>query len=426
MSTLKLAKLPPAGATEQPGDKELRARVKLFGNLLGEVLRSQAGGQVLKAVETLRKGYVSLHREDSPHARARLTRLIRKLEPDIVTHVVRAFNIYFSLVNIAEEAYQHRLRRRQVRGGGPLWTGSFDATLRDLRNEDVSPTQLQSLLDQLAYIPVFTAHPTEAKRRTIMEALRRIFVISEQLNDLRLGKEERQEIVQRLKDQIQLLWKTDEVRVHRPQVRDEIRNGLYYFKECLFQAVPALYRHLEKGVRRVYGDSPEPIRVPSLLRFGSWIGGDRDGNPNVKPETTALALRLQAREVLAEYLIRVTALSHQLTFSSLLCQPSPDFLAGLEHDDNLLNDQTFNDSPNRFSHEPYRRKLYAMRLRLERSLRGMRKRLVGQHFDNDSGGYRSERELLEDLYLIRDSLISHGDANIANAELQDLIRLVET
>lgn len=426
MSTVKLAKLPPAAAAEQPGDKELRARVKLFGNLLGDVLSAQAGGQVLKAVETLRKGYINLHRKDSPHARARLTRLIRKLDPDIVTHVVRAFNIYFSLVNIAEEAYQHRLRRRQVRSGGPLWTGSFDATLRDLRNEGVSPPQLQSLLDQLAYIPVFTAHPTEAKRRTIMEALRRIFVISEQLNDLRLGKEERQEIVERLKDQIQLLWKTDEVRVHRPQVRDEIRNGLYYFKECLFEAVPTLYRHLEKGVRRVYGDSPEPTRVPSLLRFGSWIGGDRDGNPNVKPETTALALRLQAREVLAEYLIRVTALSHQLTFSSLLCQPSPEFLASLERDDGPLNDQTFNESPNRFSHEPYRRKLYAMRLRLERSLRGMRKRLVGQQLDDNGGGYRSEREFLEDLYLIRDSLISHGDANIANAELQDLIRLVET
>ncbi len=426
MSPTKLAKQPVTPRAEQPGDKELRARVKLFGNLLGEVLSAQAGGQVLKAVEALRKGYINLHRKDNPQARARLTRLIRKLEPDIVTHVVRAFNIYFSLVNIAEEAYQHRLRRLQVRAGGPLWTGSFDATLRDLRADGVSPEQLQTLLDRLAYIPVFTAHPTEAKRRTIMEALRRIFVTSEQLNDLRLSKDERQEITQRLKDQIQLLWKTDEVRVHRPQVRDEIRNGLYYFKECLFQAVPAMYRNLEKSVRRMYPESAQHIRIPSLLRFGSWIGGDRDGNPNVKPETTALALRLQAREALAEYIVRITSLSHQLTFSSLLCQPSPELLASLEAEGELLSEQLFSDSPNRFSHEPYRRKLYVMRLRLESSLRGMRKRLAGQEPTGAGHGYHSEREFLTDLYLIRDSLHSHGDINIANGELQDLIRLVET
>jgi len=152
----------------------------------------------------------------------------------------------------------------------------------------------------------------------------------------------------------------------------------------------SVMRELGEALSDTLGEA-QPAACP--LRFGSWVGADRDGNPNVKPETTALALRLQAREVLAEYLIRVTALSHQLTFSSLLCQPSPELLASLESEDSLLNEQAFSDSPNRFSHEPYRRKLYAMRLRLERSLRGMRKRLVGQHPDNAGGGYRSEREI---------------------------------
>ena len=272
-------------------DKDLRARVKLFGNLLGKVLHDQAGGRVLKAVEMLRKGYIGLRKTDNPRNRARLSQVIHSLDADTLTHVVRAFSTYFSLVNLAEEAFQHRQRRLQVRVGGPLWVGSFDHTLRQFKG--VNAQQFQSLLDRLAFLPVITAHPTESKRQTIMEALRRIFITSERLNDPALSKQERDEIIELLETQIQILWKTDEVRSIKPQVRDEIKNGLLYFQECLFQAVPLTYRYMEKAIRKTYKD--QTIRVPSFIRFGSWVGGDRDGNPNVKPETTALAIRLQAR-----------------------------------------------------------------------------------------------------------------------------------
>ncbi|HKJ09268.1 MAG TPA: phosphoenolpyruvate carboxylase, partial [Gammaproteobacteria bacterium] len=301
------------GVQPPPRDKELRARVRLFGNLLGNVLRDQAGGKVLAAVEALRKGYIRLRQEESPRLRLRLATMIERLEPDVLTHVVRAFNVYFSLVNIAEEAFQHRQRRRAIRTGGPLWRGSFDDTLREFNTEDMTREQLQSLLDQTCYVPVFTAHPTESKRRTIMEALRRIFVTSEQLYGARLNKEDREQVIDDLRTQIQILWKTDEVRIHRPRVRDEIRNGLFYFRESLFTAVPATYRNMEKAITRIYGTGPDgasAVKVPSMLRFGSWIGGDRDGNPNVKPETTVLALRLQMREALCEYLRRTEALGH--------------------------------------------------------------------------------------------------------------------
>src|SRR3569833_2686892 len=152
-------------------DKQLRARVKLLGKLLGNVLRALAGGHVYAAVENLRRGYICLQEMDSPHKRARLDRLISKLDPDTLTHVVRAFCTYFSLVNLAEEASQHQQRRQQVRKGGPLWQGTYDHTLRLFYAQGINAEQLQTLLNGLYYVPVFTAHPTEAKRRTIMEAL---------------------------------------------------------------------------------------------------------------------------------------------------------------------------------------------------------------------------------------------------------------
>ncbi len=409
-----------------PSDKELRARVKLLGRLLGEVLHSQAGGKVLKAVEVLRKGYIALRGKDNAQKRRRLAQIVAGFDTAMLTHVTRAFSTYFSLVNIAEESFQHRQRRTRVRKGGPLWVGSFDHTLRQLHAQGVTAQQLQVLLDQLKFMPVITAHPTESKRQTIMEELRRIFVTSERLADPRLGKTEREEYTELLRTQIQTLWKTDEIRPHRPTVRDEIKNGLLYFHECLFQAVPVIYRYMERAVARTYGkDAAASLRIPGFLQFGSWIGGDRDGNPSVKPETTELALRLQTRAVLLEYLTRVTALSRQLTYSSQLCQPSCAFIESMRHDESYTAN-TFRENHERFKYEPYRRKLYVMRHRLECNLRNVKKRLEGEPLVNKDSAYLSEDDLLHDLYLIRDSLISHGDASAAAGALQDFIRLVET
>jgi phosphoenolpyruvate carboxylase len=410
----------------KPSDKELRARVKLLGRLLGEVLHSQAGGKVLKAVEVLRKGYIALRRKDNAQRRRRLAQIVAGFDTSLITHVTRAFSTYFSLVNIAEESFLHRQRRARVRRGGPLWVGSFDHTLRQLHAQGVTAQQLQVLLDRLKFIPVITAHPTESKRQTIMEQLRRIFVTSERLAEPRLGKTEREDYTELLRTQIQILWKTDEMRPHRPTVRDEIKNGLLYFHECLFQAVPVVYRYMERAIARTYGkEAAASLRIPGFLQFGSWIGGDRDGNPNVKPETTELALRLQTRAVLLEYLNRVTALSRQLTHSSLLCQPSSAFLDGVRQDERYA-EETFRENRERFKYEPYRRKLYVMRYRLECNLRNVKRRLEGEAPAHKDNAYSSEDELLHDLYLIRDSLIGHGDASAASGALQDFIRLVET
>ncbi|MCC6302129.1 MAG: phosphoenolpyruvate carboxylase [Gammaproteobacteria bacterium] len=408
-------------------DQSLRARVKLFGNLLGHVLHSQAGGRVFTAVETLRKGYIKLHNEESPRKRAALTRLIRRLDPEIITHVVRAFSTYFSLVNLAEEVFQHQLRQRQRRVGKPLWTGSFEEALRGFRREKISAAQLQSVLDRLSYNPVITAHPTEAKRHTIMQILRRIFVTSQQLDDAQLSREEREEVHRLLEAEIQTLWKTDEVRGQKPNVIGEIRHGIYYFQDSLFQAVPAMYRELEKTIDRIYGDedgNDAGITVPSFVRFGSWVGGDRDGNPNVTPGVTSVAVRLHAIAAIKEYLPRVNQLGHELTQSKLLCTPSDALLASLEEDERYAEPAL--EDADRFRNEPYRRKLYIMRYRLQQMLNHTQRRLEGETSSPPRAAYDSSDELLRDLCLIRDSLRAHGDHNITELGLKDLIRLVET
>jgi len=169
-------------------DKQLRARVKLLGNLLGNVLLSVAGANVYDAVEKLRKGFIDLHKKEDPVKRQYLMALIESLDEDTLSQVVRAFSTYFSLVNVAEEASQLQLRRRQMRSEMDLWRGSFDSALKDFKAMGMSAERLQTLLDRLTYIPVITAHPTEAKPRTILHALRRIFLTNEKLNDTRLGK----------------------------------------------------------------------------------------------------------------------------------------------------------------------------------------------------------------------------------------------
>jgi phosphoenolpyruvate carboxylase len=408
-------------------DKALRSRVKLFGNLLGNILHEQEGGRVLVAVETLRKGYIRLSKEHNPQKHEQLARMMRKLDPVILSHVVRAFSIYFSLVNIAEEANQHQQRRQQKRRGNLMGPGSFEEALRDFHDAGISPGQLQTIFDKLAYIPVITAHPTESKRRTILEALRRIFVTSQKLDENRPTREERAEIVRELESQIQVLWKSNEVRTRRPKVASEIRNGIFYFQESLFEAVPLMYRDFEKANERIYGvNNNSTVTVPSFIRFGSWIGGDRDGNPNVTPQTTVSAVNMHAKAILKEYLPRLTVLTKVLTHSSDLCTPSEAFQKSLDSDDRYAA-SAFPANPNRFADEPYRRKLHIMRYRLERNLWAVRDRLYNtQETLTPENGYHSDEDFVNDLRLIRDSLISHGDQNIANGKLKDLIRLAET
>jgi phosphoenolpyruvate carboxylase len=402
----------------------LERDVQLFTALLGEVLREHSRKRVLVIVERLRDGFMQLRQGEDPELRDKLMKRIEGLDAQTLSEVIRAFNIYFGLVNVAEELNAYLARMDRISAGERLWVGSFDDMARQFKDDGVSPENFQSLLEHLLYLPVFTAHPTEAKRRTTLETFRRIFLVGQDLHRRKLNDEELEDCLQEILTEIQILWKTDEVRIHKPQVTDEVRQGLYFFRESLFEAVPQVYRFLTKALRRAYGGGTA-IPVPSFIRFGSWIGGDRDGNPFVKPETTELAARMHGEMVLELYLERVRKLQRMLSHASSICQPSPEFLDSLDADEAYWVD-TMGQSLRRYVYEPYRRKLAMMDHRLSANLARLRARMAGRPDGALPEGYGSDRDFLADLSLIRDSLHHHGDANAAAGPLQDLIRLVET
>ena len=408
-------------------DKVLRSRVKLFGNLLGEILKTHAGDEVFNAVEQLRKGFISLHSHPNADQQRELMQVIAHLEPATLTCVIRAFSTYFSLSNIAEESYQHQQRRQRIQQS-TYWKGSFPAVLQTLQAQGVDSERLQRLLNRLQFSPVFTAHPTEARRRTIMDALRRIFIASQVLDNPTISPREYEQALAALKCQIQILWKTDEVRAHRPQVRDEINNGLHYFTESLFEAIPAVYKELEKAIIEVYGrEAAATLRVPSFIRFGSWIGGDRDGNPFVQPETTVLALYLQAERVLEEYSRRITQLSYLLSQSVQICNLYQNPLVHVLQQEQVYADIVFAEKPERSITEPFRRKLHIMQYRLQKNLQQVRQQLNPQpNAPLIQHHYPSSEDFLADLNLIKMALIANNDEAIAQGDVQDLIRLVET
>ncbi len=404
-------------------DKALRGRVRLLGDLLGEVLRERAGAEVFTAVETLRRGYIAQRRRESVRRAARLENLIASLDDDVMEQVVRAFYTYFSLVNIAEEYFGHYQRRRQVRSGKPLWYGSFDHTLRMLKERGVAGEDILTLLADAQYSPVFTAHPTEVKRRSVLEILRRIFLVNEELDAPGLSAYQRGEITERLHALVEILWKTEEVREGPISVEGEVNNGIYYFEESIFEAVPTMYRNLDRAFEKVFPGLERSHRIPSFIRFGSWIGGDRDGNPNVTAGVTRRAIAAQSKAVISEYLRRVAALTHTLTHSYRV-----DVSRELErslHRDRLIARRAFESEPGLYRHEPYRRKLALMSYRLQQNLLFIEQRMAGYR-PSRGHGYSTASSFLADLELIRASLIDNGDARAADGALADLVRLVET
>ncbi len=404
----------------------MRSRERLLSLLLSRVLKSELPRPVYESLRELRQGFIALREKDQPSKRRALTALIDGLSPEALSAIIRAYNIYFSLTNIAEETASLRLRRRAVRSGEHMWTGSFHDTLLRLKEQGVTPDQLQVLLDRLCYLPVLTAHPSEAKRRTIKGALRNIFLSIDALDNPRTKGMYRDDTVERLANQIRILWKTDEVRAFKLDVRDEIRSGLSYFPQSLFQAVTQVYRNFHKALHDVYGKGvAHGLRPSSFLRFGSWIGGDRDGHPFVTTEVSALAWRMQAQTAYEEYLRRLEVLSDQLSLSARLCQPSQVFLDSLEEDTRQAA-LMFGNQPNPHPQEPYRRKLEIMVFRIRRNLDLIQRAIAGGDLGFEEPGYASAGAFMQDLLLIRDSLAGHGDEDIATGELQDLIQLVET
>lgn len=413
----------------QDKDKALRARVRLFGNLLGEVLKEQAGQAVFDTVESLRKGFIQLRKSHDDELYQQLMDEIKDLDADSLNLVVRAYALYFNLVNIAEEDFSHQDRRQKIRLGLRLWSGSFYDTIRGFKRNGMTPQQLQELLDRLVYMPVFTAHPTEAKRRTVMDLQRRIFLLCGELDRTESTGVERHRLLDEVKSIILALLRTNEVRTTRPEVADEIRLGMYYFRTSIFAAVPKAYRYLERAVDLNYNDldPDQPVIVPSLFRFGSWIGGDRDGNPYVTHDVTVKAVCMASETILDEYLERIEQLKRILTHSLQLVPEIDSQQLQLESDAKALDLLESNQKDGEFfPEEPYRLKLRAIRKRLGYNLAYIHSELNGKPTELDPRAYQDKAAFLDDLYRLRDSLIGIGDKLLADGDLQDLIRLAET
>src|SRR6266542_3513002 len=415
---------------DQSKDAPLRADIHRLGDLLGETLRRFGGERLFEIEEDVRALCKRLRGAQASGktagAERELKRLLRRLSLDETIGVIRAFSVYFQLVNIAEQ--YHRIRRKrfyELRTPDQPQRGSLAETLRRLRGDFSDPKLLQRVVDRLEIMPVMTAHPTEAARRTLLEKHRRIADLLAAFDEENLAQRRRDELHARLAAEVESVWQTDEVRHTQPTVLDEVNHGLYYFDATLFDAAPALLDELERqleenfpGVKLRDGATP--------LRFGSWIGGDRDGNPFVTPEITWETLRLQQRLVLRKYRDAVAGLSRRLSESSRFAPPTDELSESLKEDAVALP-AVAAEVATRNAEEPYRQKLSYIYTRIENTLRRNRDlasalRLTEEHTLisirpglpivaalTGSGAdvanvYRDGASLWEELRLVRDSL----------------------
>jgi phosphoenolpyruvate carboxylase len=433
-----------AELTASPSDpaKELPLRrdVRTLGILLGRVLREQGGEELFRVVETLR-ALLSDHRRQSVGARTDLAdadrrvhearTIVSQLDPSQAYRVTKAFAIYFELTNLAET--NHRNRRRRARSmwpQGSVPSRSLRGTLERLRAVGKSASDVLSALKRIRFTPVFTAHPTEIARRSILHKRRRIADILAALDRFPLTDAELRRHEAAILVEITALWQTDETRPARPTVMDEVRMGLDYFSSSIFDALGPFYAEVADQLSAVYGvkldthsnesrpdrlDASACLAVPMLVEFGSWIGGDRDGNPNVTPETTESALRLARRVIFQRYIAEVDALAEALSISTRQTRTSEQMRHRCEEYESGIHGvrSHFRRVP---PTETYRRFLGFVLGRLHSALDEC----------PNSGGYSSSAEFFSDLQLVHESLCENDGGRLAKVLVDPLLREIDT
>lgn len=301
--------------------------IHLLGGILGQVIRQQAGPEIFELEEKIRD-LAKTRRLDEPTAEAELTRVVDDLDTSVAEAIARAFTVYFELVNLAEDNHRVRVLRKRQRQFYPApLDESIPAAIAALKQLGVTGETMARLLDRLNIELVFTAHPTEARRRTLLSKLRRIADALYELEVHHLLPAEEERLKHDILAEVTTLWLTERSRTNRPRVTDEVRTGLYYFNTTLWEVVPQVYQAMEQALAEHYPGLKPPQR---FLTFGSWIGGDRDGNPNVTTDVTIGTLHLH-RHVAAERHHQVAReLDRSLSLSKRLLPVNPELLAALE------------------------------------------------------------------------------------------------
>ena len=423
----------------EPIDR-LRDDVRLLGELVGDVLREQGGSELFEDVEHVRLAAIDLR--SGRGSDADLLQWAEQQSTRRLLQLVRAFSTYFHLINLAEQHHRVRtLRERQRMGSGVLHE-SVTAAFAELSAAGIPPAEVVRGLGRLDIHPVLTAHPSEARRRTLLHHLEIAAELIEALDDERTGLRERARLLDELRARITLIWQTAEARSERPSVLDEVQSVLYVLAGTVYDVLPLVERAVDAAIRdavgagagdRGRGDMP-PHAVPVAgleemqpaggdtrdrgwvgddcgvrLRFGSWVGGDRDGNPAVTPEVSRAAARLARSAVLRRYREDAQRLGRDLSISGRLVGCSADLMESIENDRQALGVQAVPQ----WHDEPYRRKLGLIAERLRRAEAG------------GSGAYSSANELLVDLDQVAASLRAHGAERVASGGLRDLHRRVE-
>ena len=389
--------------------EKLGPEIHFLGKLLGEVIREQAGLSLYELEEDIRLG-ARVRREGRPGAESALLSRVHSTTAEQARLVVRAFTVFFDLANLAEDRERIRvLRDRERRRHPEPRSESVEEAVSIMRRADFSPQQAQALIDLLAIELVFTAHPTEAKRRSVRGLVRRIRQALWQMDDEALLPRDRERLITLLRSSLTSLWQTELVRPRRPSVSEEVDVGLS-FASTLWEVVPLIYRDLQGALQRSYPGFP--FRIPPFLRFGSWIGGDRDGNPNVTAEVTEQTLMKMRKTAAEAHLGQCRKLFDMLTSSSLETPVSREIREAL--DCRVRTHAELGPLLDPISeHEIYRRFLKTIEWRLERT------RKAQGLAEAPVGAYGRAAELAADLELIRDSLGANGGHRIIEGELQD-------
>lgn len=388
-------------------DQSLRDDVQALGNLLGEILEDLESKALFAHVELARQASVGRHAGDVADSQ-RFQRVLKDLSVDEGYAVCRAFSTYFGLVNLAEQVDRIRRHRTHARTGATQ-PESFASALEALRSGGVKARDLPGLLSGLQFTPVFTAHPTEAIRRTVLVKEQRI--AKELLRRPDRDREsdgERRRTLATISDEVGIAWQTDE-HFSQPSVSDEVEHVLFYLTNVVYAVVPEVYRALRKAVARVY--SVELDLPNDLLRFASWVGGDMDGNPHVGADTIRSTLERQHELIMRRYRADVRELFDYLSQSDSRVAPSEEFRERLAwYHDSLP--QVGADIPGRYTDMPYRAFLWFVWARL------------GGRPGVDADAYRGPVELVEDLGILQRSLDSHGGTGLRS--VSDLVCRVDT
>jgi phosphoenolpyruvate carboxylase len=389
-------------------DQPLIDDIRLLGRILGDVIRQQEGKATYERIEQIRKLSVAFRRDADESADQELKKLLKALPSDQAVSVIRAFTYFSHLANLAED--RHHIRRRAVHErAGDLQAGSLQMALARLREASIDKAQIVKTLAKSHISPVLTAHPTEVQRKSILDAERAIARLLAERDVLLPRELKRNEAL--IEARVTQLWQTRLLRFSKLTVADEIDNSLSHYQSTFLPEIPRLYGDLEADL----GLSGQQ-RVAPFLRMGQWIGGDRDGNPNVTAETLRLALKSQADMAIRHHLTELHHLGGELSVSAMLSNVSPEMQALAER------------SPDTNAHrqdEPYRRALTGMYARLAATLNAITGGEAARHAVAPQNPYTSADECLADLRTIEASLCAHHGEALAATRLRSLIRSVE-